>query len=203
MKTTQILIFAFCCLIVIAASAQSSNQKWTERKAAKWFKKKQYLNGLTVTPHESIDKVQFAEQYTLNKTIWDKAFLYLKETNLQTLPTGRHVVDGENAYAVVSEGPLKDYDKTTFESHKKYIDLQLLIRGEENMGKAPPAALTLNKPYSEENDIMFYAGEGKIYTVPENTFILFFPSNAHRPSISPGGNKTVKKIVVKIRVAGT
>ena len=202
MKTTQILILALICLMVIVTSAQSTNQKWTERKAAKWFKKRQYLNGLSVVPHQSIDKVQFAEQYTLNKAIWDKAFLYLKETNLKTLSTGRHDIDGENIYATVSEGPLKDYDKTTFESHKKYIDLQLVISGEEKMGKASPAELILNKPYSEENDIMFYAGDGKIYTVPENTFILFFPSNAHRPSISPGGNKIVKKIVVKIRVAG-
>jgi beta-galactosidase beta subunit len=48
---------------------------------------------------------------------------------------------------------------------------------------------------------MFYTGDGAVYTIPENTFILFFPSDAHRPNITPGGNKVVKKIVVKIRFA--
>ena len=32
------------------------------------------------------------------------------------------------------------------------------------------------------------------------TFFLFFPGDAHRPNITPGGNKVVKKMVIKIRV---
>jgi beta-galactosidase beta subunit len=43
------------------------------------------------------------------------------------------------------------------------------------------------------------SGEGKIYAVPAGTFILFFPIDAHRPNITPGGNKVVKKIVIKIK----
>ena len=69
------------------------------------------------------------------------------------------------------------------------------------MGKAPLSAVTVNKPYSESADIAYYTGNGKIYTIPQNNFIIFFPSDAHRPNITPGGNKVVKKIVIKIRVA--
>jgi biofilm protein TabA len=188
-------------LALVMVSAQTT-QDWTESKATKWFKKKEYLNGLSAAPHEAIDKVQFAQQYHLNKTLWDKAFAYLKETNLDSLANGRHMIDGDKVFAIVSEAPSRDYDKTTFESHLNYIDLQYVIRGEENMGKAPLADVKLDKPYNEKNDIMFYTGEGKIYTVPKGSFILFFPSDAHRPNITPGGNKMVKKIVIKIRVAG-
>jgi biofilm protein TabA len=191
------LLFLFA---TITLSAQSS-QNWTEQKAEKWFKKKAYLNGLKATPHEAIDKIQFAKQYHLNKALWDKAFAFLKETDLQTLTPGRHAIDGDNVYGLVSEGPTKDYDKTAFESHKRYIDLQFVISGEENMGVAPLADVTLDKPYNERSDIMFYTGEGKIYTVPQNSFLIFFPSDAHRPNITPGGNKVVKKIVIKILVA--
>ncbi|HEU5292968.1 MAG TPA: YhcH/YjgK/YiaL family protein [Cyclobacteriaceae bacterium] len=190
-------------LVTFTMLAQSPKQEWTKSKASKWFKKKEYLNGLQATPHEAIDKVQFAEQYHLNKAFWDKAFAFLKETDLSALATGRHVIDGDNVFGLVSEAPSKDYDKTAYESHKNYIDLQFVISGEENMGIAPLADITLDKPYNEKNDIMFYTGEGKIYTVPKNTFLIFFPSNAHRPNITPGGNKVVKKIVIKIRVANT
>ncbi|MBX2963821.1 MAG: YhcH/YjgK/YiaL family protein [Cyclobacteriaceae bacterium] len=199
MKKNQITTLLLM-LATITLSAQSS-ENWTEQKAEKWFKKKEYLNGLQATPHEAIDKLQFARQYQLNKVLWDKAFAFLKETDLQTLTTGRHVIDGDNVFGLVSEGPTKDYDKTAFESHKNYIDLQFVISGEENMGVAPLADVTLDKPYNERNDIMFYTGEGKIYTVPQNSFLIFFPSDAHRPNITPGGNKVVKKIVIKIRVA--
>ena len=180
-------------------SAQSINNNWSSHKAKKWFKKKEWLNGLSATPHSSIDKVQFAKQYHLNQAAWDKAFAYLKNTNLKTLANGRHVIDGDNVYAIVTEAPTKDYDKTAFESHRMYIDLQYVITGEENMAKAPLASVTVNKPYDEAADIAYYTGAGKIYTVPAGTFMLFFPADAHRPNITPGGKKVVKKIVIKIK----
>jgi biofilm protein TabA len=181
-------------------SAQSTTGSWSEHKSKKWVKKKEWLNGLSIKPHSSIDKIQFAKQYHLNQTAWDKAFPYLKNTDLKTLANGRHVIDGDNVYAIVTEAPTKDYDKTAFESHRKYLDLQYVITGEENMAKAPVTTVTVNKPYDEAADIAYYTGEGKIYTVPAGTFMLFFPSDAHRPNITPGGNKLVKKIVIKIKV---
>jgi len=198
----KILIANALFLFLSLTLSAQSNQTWTEKKAAKWFKKKEYLNGLAATPvADGIDKVQFAKQYTANKALWDKAFAYLKNTNLQTLANGRVAIDGDNVYAIVSEAPTKDYDKTAFESHQNYIDLQYVITGEENMGKAPLASVKIDKPYNERNDISYYTGEGKIYTVPQNSFLIFFPSDAHRPSITPGGNKVVKKVVIKIRYA--
>ena len=201
MKKIYLVASLLLSLSTATVFAQSASSEWTGNKAEEWFNKKEYLNGLSAIPHTSIDKMQFAQQYHLNKVLWDKAFAYLKETNLQALASGRHVIDGDNVYAIVTEAPSKDYDKTAFESHKRYIDLQYVITGDENMAKAPLASVTVNRPYNETADIAYYTGEGQIYTVPQNTFILFFPSDAHRPNITPGGNKVVKKIVIKIRVA--
>ncbi|HET7896766.1 MAG TPA: hypothetical protein VFL47_03835, partial [Flavisolibacter sp.] len=59
-------LFLFACLFVCSGlshlSAQSSNDEWPAHKAKKWFKKKEWLNGLDITPHSSIDKEQFAKQ---------------------------------------------------------------------------------------------------------------------------------------------
>ncbi|HWI89786.1 MAG TPA: YhcH/YjgK/YiaL family protein [Flavisolibacter sp.] len=194
----SIFLVVWILFSVSHLSAQSTNH-WSSHKAKKWFKKKEWLHGLSVTPHSSIDKLQFAKQYHLNKTAWDKAFAYLKNTDLKTLTTGRHEIDGDNVYASVTEAPTKDYDKTAFESHRKYIDLQLVITGEENMAKASLSSVAVSKPYNEATDLANYTGEGKIYTVPAGTFMLFFPTEAHRPNITPGGNKVVKKIVIKIK----
>ena len=198
MKKIPLLLF-FTSLIAVNFSAYSQKSEWTEKKAKKWFKKKEYLNGLKATPHEAINKKEFAKQYQLNKVYWDKAFAFLRDSNLLTLKTGRHSIDGDNVYAIVSEGPLKDYDKTAFESHINYIDLQYVITGEENMGRTPVETLKVDKPYNDKADIAYYLGEGKIYTVPQSSFLLFFPGEAHRPNITPGGNKVVKKVVVKIK----
>ena len=201
MKRFLLLASLFVSLGLSHLSAQSTNSEWPAHKAKKWFKTKEWLNGLSITPHSSIDKEQFAKQYHLNRAAWDKAFAYLKNTDLNALATGRHVIDGENVFAIVTEAPSKDYEKTAFESHRKYIDLQYVISGEEKMAKAPVGSVTVNKPYDEKADIAFYTGEGKIHTVPAGTFMLFFPTEAHRPNITPGGNKVVKKIVIKVKVA--
>src|SRR6187551_441464 len=107
----KILIANALFLFLSLTLSAQSNQEWTEKKAAKWFKKKEYLNGLAATPvADGIDKVQFATQYTANKALWDKAFAWLKNTNLQTVANGRVAIDGDNVYAIISEAPSKDYD---------------------------------------------------------------------------------------------
>jgi biofilm protein TabA len=201
MKKFALLTSILITFAVLSSPLYSQNNEWTEKKANKWVKKKEYLNGLKAIPHKAINKKAFAKQYHLNKLFWDKAFAFLKDSNLLTLKNGRHNIDGDNVYAIVSEAPSKDYIKTAFESHKNYIDLQYVITGEENMGRTPVENLKIDKAYNERADIAYYTGDGTIFTVLQNSFLLFFPGEAHRPNITPGGNKVVKKVVIKIKAA--
>lgn len=201
MKRILLVVYILFSFHLAVVNAQSSTGNLPANKASEWFAKKAWLQGLSFTPHAAIDTVKFADQYHRNPAAWDKVFSYLKKTDLQTLATGRHTIDGTNIFALVSEAPTKDYEKTAFESHEKYIDLQLVINGEEAMSKVPVTTVTVNKPYNEAADIAFYTGDGKTFLVPAGHFTLFFPTEAHRPNITPGGNKVVKKIVVKIKAA--
>jgi biofilm protein TabA len=199
--------FVLYCLLLMASVLQVnahtvSDSTITKAKAAKWFKKKEWLNGVSLAPHKSINKQEFARQYEINKAYWDKAFAFLKEHDLQTLAKGKYPIDGDNVFASVTEDPSKDFDKTNWESHRKYIDVQCVITGEEKMGKWPVAEVTsITKPYDEVKDLANYTAPGKFYIIPAGSFIIFFPGEAHRPNITPGGNKVVKKIVIKVRAA--
>ena len=177
------------------ASAETVNKK----EAKKWFKKKEWLGGLQLKPHKTVDVPEFYRQYTVNKIYWDKAFAYLKEHDLKTLAKGKYAIDGENVYASVTESPSRDFDSTGWESHRRYIDLQYVIDGEELIGVYPVAKATVTKPYDEKKDVANYSADGKLYAATPGTFFIFFPSDAHRPNITPGGNKVVKKIVIKVR----
>jgi YhcH/YjgK/YiaL family protein len=193
-----LLAISFVCV-----KAQSATDTTiTKSKAEKWFKKKEWLNGAPLKPHKSINKVEFARQYRINKVYWDKAFAFLKEQNLQTIAKGKYPIDGDNVFASVTEDPSKDFDKTNWESHRKYIDIQCVLAGEEKMGKWPVAEVTsITRPYDETKDVANYTAPGKFYIIPAGTFIIFFPGEAHRPNITPGGNKVVKKLVIKVRAA--
>ncbi len=195
----SLLLFIFS--VFTNTFAQSSSGKWTKHNAKKWFRKKEWLGGLQLNPHKTVDVQEFARQYHLNKTYWDEAFAYLKNTDLTKLAVGKYPVDGDNVFASVTADASKDFEKTNWESHKKYIDIQYVINGEEKIGVNPVSKSTVTKEYDEKKDAANYSADGKLYSATPGTFFIFFPSDAHRPNITPGGNKVVKKIVIKVRVA--
>ena len=198
---TIAFLFTFLVTCIQVTAQQAADKSWSKHKTMAWYKKQEWLKGVPLKPHKSIDQEQFARQYHSNQAYWDKAFAFLKEHNLQSLAKGKYPIDGDNVFATVTEDPTKEFDKTNWESHRKYIDLQCVITGTEKMGKHPVATATVTKPYDETKDLANYSAEGMILTVPAGTYIIFFPTDAHRPNITPGGNQVVKKIVIKVRVA--
>ncbi|MES2279755.1 MAG: YhcH/YjgK/YiaL family protein [Bacteroidota bacterium] len=190
MKKLSLLLLLFT-ITFYSASAQTD--------AKKWFKARAYLNGLKLIPHESTDAAEFARQYAANKDQWDKAFAYLKNTDLDKIPPGKYPIEGTDLFASVSESPTKDFDKTLWESHRKVIDLQYVIQGAEKISVFPVANAKVTVPYDEAKDVARYEADGTVYTAVPGTFFLFFPSDAHRPSIKADGFDKDKKIVIKIK----
>lgn len=175
-----------------------SDTTWTKQKASKWFNSRKWLNGVKLQPHKTIDQQEFARHYHANKSYWDKAFAYLKQTDLATVKPGRYPIDGENVYASITEAPTRELDSSKFEAHQTYVDLQYVIKGKEQIGVAPLSSLTVINAYDPSKDIGFQLGEGKYYDAQPGTFFIFFPKNAHRPSLKVKGHEIVKKLVVKV-----
>jgi biofilm protein TabA len=182
-----------------SASAQKKTE-WTEAKAEKWFNEHKYLDGLKLVPAPSTNKIEFAKQYEANKAVWDKAFAYLKNTNLDSLPVGKYPIDGDNVFASVTYSATKPYEKTAWESHRKYVDLQYVIQGAEKIAGTPVATAKVTVPYDEAKDVAHYEADGTQYEARPGTFYLFFPPDAHRPNIQVDGIDKDKKIVLKIKV---
>jgi biofilm protein TabA len=188
-------------LTVTSCSHKTTGGASATSNIDKWFKQKEYLNGLKAQPHESVDKVEFARQYNANKDLWDAAFAYLKNTNLQTLPVGKYTIVPDKVTVSVTEDSTKSFEKTNWESHRKMVDIQYIVRGEEKMGVAPVSTAKVIRPYDEKRDAANYEVEGKYYVSTPDKFFIFFPTDAHRPNITTGGNKPDKKIVIKVLAA--
>ena len=171
--TFHLPLFRVATLLMLALSlAKCSSTKSNSNtvsgsvnnETANWFKSKDWLGGLKVNPHSSIDQEEFSKQYKSNQKRWDIGFAYLKNTDLANLTAGKHLIDGENVYALVTEAPLKELDKTLFEAHQKYSDIHLMIKGKEKIGVAPFSSTTLVTPYDPVRDIGFYNATGQYYT---------------------------------------
>lgn len=201
MKILSVKSISFIVVILLLGLNSRSQTTWTKTKAIQWLKAGDWKNGLQIKPHASINPQEFAEQYHKNKEIWDKAFAFLNRKDLDTLSLGNYPLDGKKAYAIISRYDSKDFDKTKWESHRKYIDLQYIIMGKEKIGVAPVIRAKVREPYDETKDIAFYESDGKYYVAEPGTFFLFFPQETHRPSIKVDASIPVRKLVIKIGVA--
>ena len=148
-----------------------------------------------------VDKIENAGLYkNLGERI-QKSFNYIKQTDLKKLKSGRYDIDGDKIFALISEYQTKAESDGKLEAHKKYIDVQFVIEGEELMGYSPLGDQSILEPYKEENDIIFYKGEKVFIKVTEGMFAIFFPEDVHMPGIEVGESSAVKKLVIKVRVS--
>jgi YhcH/YjgK/YiaL family protein len=115
------------------------------------------------------------------------------------LMPGTHPVQGERIFAIVEACAGRSRAEAKLECHRRYIDIQLVLEGVDEMGWKPLAAcVDPATDYDAARDIRFFndAPASWIATPPES-FCLFFPDDAHAPLVSVG---TIRKVVVKIAV---
>ncbi|MDD3665852.1 MAG: YhcH/YjgK/YiaL family protein [Bacteroidales bacterium] len=127
-----------------------------------------------------------------------KALIYVVQTDLAKLPPGQYTLDDSGLTAIISEYQTHEYMHDRWEAHRKFIDVQFLIKGAENMGYTfnPPKSTTI--PYNEGKDIVFYNADGFQFPFTENCFAVFYPGELHQPGICNGNPLPVKKIVIKV-----
>ncbi|WP_183574673.1 YhcH/YjgK/YiaL family protein [Mucilaginibacter sp. X5P1] len=179
---------------------QNDTIKWTAHNADKWVSSRKWADTLELKLSSTADKVTFAKQYHLDTALWKKVFEFMCEHKLEEMAPGKYPIDGDNAFAIITDGPSKEIKDAMWESHQKYIDLQYVIKGKEKIGVVPITDATITKPYDELRDAANYSAKGKYYIAASKIFFLFFPDDVHRPNIIVPGYGIVKKLVIKIRV---
>jgi YhcH/YjgK/YiaL family protein len=203
MKKSALLLIILAGIIVITNCKSSRDPSaWSKSETDKWFEKHKWLNGWNVTPDSSINKKELARYYFKNKERWDKAFAFLKNNDLSKLEPKRYEIDGDRLYATISEALTKNEEDTKFEAHRKYIDIQHVIIGAEQMSITPIAGRKEElTAYDPVKDVEFMTvKETTSYEATPDKVFIFFPSDIHRPGVKIGENKMVRKVVVKVRI---
>ncbi len=127
---------------------------------------------------------------------------YLADFEKEALPDGKYMMDGENLFAMVQQYETKPAQGRLPEAHRKYIDLQVVMSGEENIGWAPLQTLKEEtEEFTKGGDIGFYSGDVQIWvSLKAGHFALLYPQDAHLPCAQVHGPDTVRKIVFKILI---
>lgn len=146
-----------------------------------------------------IDKIKNISIYT---QIPDEAIKFINALNCST-PSGKYVIS-DSVYANIEEYNTKKFADAKFESHKKYIDIQFLLSGNERIFYSDIHILHEDIKYDPDRDIMFYKENIEKFNnilLDGSNFIMLYPHEAHAPQVSIGNKpEQVKKVVVKIKI---
>lgn len=146
-----------------------------------------------------LDTLTNADRYAALNKHFQHAFDFLRRTDLKTLAPGRYPIDGENIVAIVERVAGRSRDAAKLECHRKYIDIQLVLDGTDEMGWKP--LCDCREPladYHAEKDIQFFRDAPSSWiATPPGAYCIFFPEDAHAPLVATG---EIRKVIVKIAV---
>lgn len=127
------------------------------------------------------------------------ALKFLAETDFSKVELGRYELQGDDIFYMVQRYET-DPDKTISEAHKKYIDIQFMVDGEEIIGIAPFSCPKIETEAKPENDVWFYECKTEPLTLFKNSFMVLYPNDLHCPGVAVDGAKNCHKVVVKVKV---
>jgi YhcH/YjgK/YiaL family protein len=125
------------------------------------------------------------------------ALAFLNETDLTALEPGKHLIDGDKLFAICEVITGRGKAASPLEAHNRYIDIQLLVSGEEVIGwRDRTTCADITTPYSDERDILFFGDEPTTWVeLQPGELVILFPEDAHAPCAS---TTDMRKIVLKI-----
>jgi len=146
-----------------------------------------------------IDVIENDSLYIQVNNRFKKAFDFFRNADLLELSPGKYELEGNKIYAIV-DNYYTCLEKKMWEAHRRYIDIQFVVKNCEQIGYAHLKHMKQITEYDQDKDIVFYQGNGSYFTFNPGTFIIFFPQDVHMPGIALEKPEIIKKIVIKILV---
>jgi YhcH/YjgK/YiaL family protein len=147
------------------------------------------------------DKVENLSQY-FDKP-WVTVVLDFYKTLDVNTPNGEYELLGRDLYCKVLDYETKTTDFIT-ESHRKYVDIQIPLYGEEiiEVNNFDSPNLSISQNYNEINDCIFYNNslqhfDNRIH-LRKDFMAVFFPQDIHTTQINTSNINFIKKQSLKL-----
>jgi biofilm protein TabA len=137
--------------------------------------------------------------YHLSSPLKD-SFDFLRSKKFSFQNPHSYQIGTEGIYAILQEYSPKEKEDRSIESHRKYIDIQVMVEGMEYLGYADKNTLRFFG-YDKEHDTEKLTGPLTFFPFNKDYFAVLFPQDAHMPGVKASGSSmTVKKVVIKVPV---
>lgn len=144
-------------------------------------------------------KLEDAKAYRGIHPRLDKALEYLSDPDfLNQVGSQTQYLEGEELYVTRFTYDTVPQSEAFFESHKKYLDIHMMVDGREQVRIASPEIL---EQYQHTGDLFLYNGRAEqTVTLAPGQFLVVFPGDAHELKICTDKPRQVSKIVFKVRI---
>ncbi|MFZ1873497.1 N-acetylneuraminate anomerase [Serratia sp. D1N4] len=124
----------------------------------------------------------------------------VRQYDLPGLALGRHEIDGDRVFMNVMEVVTEPAESKRAEIHQEYLDIQILIGGEERIDYGLPGSWDSDDPYDASKDLQMLdiKRSPQILNLTPGMYVIFFPLEPHKPGCQVHGAKNIKKVVVKV-----
>jgi len=143
---------------------------------------------------DTIDKLSF---YVGLNPLFQDIVDFLKTNDLNKLEEGKHFIKEKDLFVNIQVAKGKTKEEAKLETHRRMIDIQIPLSGEETFGYTPLCNLP-ELEYNEEKDIIKYDGPADTYvTCKPGEMAIFFPQDGHAPCIS--NEPSIRKAIFKVK----
>lgn len=130
-----------------------------------------------------------------------ECFAYAKKEDLLSFEKGSHPIDGENLFVNIVEYETTTKENRFFEAHKDYLDLHLMLDGEESIGINFIKDMKQGD-YIKKDDYLQITGEVKtLVTLTNEDFLICYPEDGHMTALKVKEPCKIKKAIFKIKIA--
>ncbi len=144
-----------------------------------------------------IKREQLGRYKGLSKAM-DTAIDYLAEKDLNELNMGRNDVDGDQVYINRFDYTTMPEAEASWEGHKYYADIHVVLEGEEKIGVTNASSLKAGE-YDEAGDFIPYEGPVDSWvTMRPGDILVVFPEDVHMVKVQLAGPCQIKKAVFKV-----
>ncbi len=131
----------------------------------------------------------------------DTAIHYIETHDLLALPKGKTIVDGDNVFINRDTYVAKPLEECFYENHENYMDLQIVLKGQELFAYThiTNPTLKVTVPYNPDKDVTKYSCEGGVFFTLEEGFALVYTEDIHLAKCK-ANDDIVEKAVIKIKI---
>ncbi len=145
-----------------------------------------------------IDTLENFERYISLNPLFGKVAEFLKQTDLNKLEDGKHIIIDGDLFVNIDTTESKDPSNAVLETHVRMVDIQIPLNASETYGYTPLSALP-EVEYNDAKDIRKYGDlpAQSYVTCEPGMFVIFFPEDGHAPCISAA--QTLHKAIFKVK----